>query len=125
MSDKPKQHSYSNEEIRVSFDGRRCAHAGYCFRELHNVFDGDRDPPIDLQGGSVDEVIRVVELCPSGALMYERLDGGSNEASAEQASATLIPNGPLALRGALTMGEQTYTRLTLCRCGQKPKETFL
>ena len=50
MSTEPKQHSYANDEIRVSFDGGKCAHAGFCFRELHDVFDGDNEPPIDLTG---------------------------------------------------------------------------
>lgn len=124
MSNKPKQYSYANSQIRVSFDGRKCAHAGFCFKELHNVFDGDRDPPIDLNGGPTDAVIRVVEMCPSSALTYERLDGGDNEVAQERATATIIPNGPLALRGELQMDDQGFTRLTLCRCGQSKSKPY-
>ncbi len=118
------QHSYENEFIKVSFDGSKCAHAGYCFRELHDVFDGDRDPPIDLSGGTPEEIIRVVELCPSSALTYQRLDGGTNETANEVATATLVPNGPLALRGTLELDNQTYSRVTLCRCGKSNQKPF-
>jgi CDGSH-type Zn-finger protein/uncharacterized Fe-S cluster protein YjdI len=119
-----KKHSYENKQIKVSFDGAKCAHAGYCFKELHDVFDGDRDPPIQLNAANVNEIIKVVEKCPSSALVYERLDGEKNEIAPSQTIATLIPNGPLAIRGALTLGEQTYTRLTLCRCGKSQQQPF-
>lgn len=119
-----KQHSFANETIRVSFDGSICAHAGYCFRELHDVFDGDRDPPIDLSAASVEEIIRVVELCPSSALTYERLDAAAQEQASEQAVGRVVPNGPLAIRGQLQLGDKTYPRLTLCRCGQSKNKPF-
>ncbi len=119
-----KKHSYENEHIRVSFDGTKCAHAGYCYGELHAVFDGDRNPPILLNAASIDEIIKVVGKCPSSALVYERLDGGQNEVAPAQTVATLIPNGPLAIRGTLTLGGQTYTRLTLCRCGKSQQRPF-
>ncbi|HPQ93950.1 MAG: CDGSH iron-sulfur domain-containing protein [Thiothrix sp.] len=119
-----RQYSYENGVVRVSFDGSKCAHAGYCFRELPGVFDGDRNPPINLAGGSLAEIVRVVERCPSSALVYERLDGGADEVPDEQATVTLIPNGPLAVRGELALDSATYTRLTLCRCGQSARKPF-
>lgn len=119
-----KKHSYSNERITVSFDGGKCAHAGYCFRELHSVFDGDRDPPIDLNGGTVDEIVEVVEKCPSSALTYLRHDDGGQEVAADCASARIIPGGPLAIRGDLRMGDDKFCRLTLCRCGQSDNKPF-
>ena len=118
------KHSYENDVIKVSYDGSKCAHAGYCFGELHGVFDGDRDPPIDLNGASTEEIICVVEKCPSSALIYQRLDGGVNEVANEVATATLIPNGPIALRGDLKLKGETYNRLTLCRCGKSKKKPF-
>jgi CDGSH-type Zn-finger protein/uncharacterized Fe-S cluster protein YjdI len=118
------KHSYENDIIKVSYDGSKCAHAGYCFGELHDVFDGDRDPPIKLSGASTEEIIRVVEKCPSSALTYQRLDGGTNEVVNDVVTAVLIPNGPLALRGDLKIKGQTYTRLTLCRCGKSKQKPF-
>ena len=37
MSNTPKQYSYENTEISVSFDGSKCAHAGFCFGQLHET----------------------------------------------------------------------------------------
>jgi CDGSH-type Zn-finger protein/uncharacterized Fe-S cluster protein YjdI len=118
------QHSYENEKIRVSFDGRKCTHVGFCFKELGAVFDGDRNPPIDLDGAPHEEIIAMVEKCPSSALIYERLDGEKNEAAPKQTSATLIPNGPLAIRGELGLNGESYARLTLCRCGHSQQKPF-
>ena len=117
-------HSFQNRTIKVSFDGNICAHAGICFGELHSVFDGDANPPINLDGASTEEVIRVVTKCPSSALTYERLDGVANEQSVTTNSATIIPNGPVAMRGQLKLGDKEYTRLTLCRCGQSQNKPY-
>jgi len=119
-----KKHSYSNDQITVSFDGSKCAHAGFCFRELHDVFDGDRDPPIDLSGGSVGEIVSVVEKCPSSALTYQRHDDAAQERAPETANATIIPGGPLAVRGNLQIGDDQFCRLTLCRCGQSQNKPY-
>ena len=117
-------HSFQNKTIKVSFDGNICAHAGICFGELHSVFDGDANPPINLDGGSTEEVIRVVTKCPSSALTYERLDGSANEQAATSNSATIVPNGPVAMRGQLILNDNKYTRLTLCRCGQSQNKPY-
>jgi CDGSH-type Zn-finger protein/uncharacterized Fe-S cluster protein YjdI len=119
-----KTHSYENEKIRVSFDGAKCAHAGFCFGELHDVFDGDNNPPINLAGGTIEEIIRVVEKCPSSALVYKRLDDGPDELTELSVTATIIPGGPLALRGELKLGDAKYSRLTLCRCGKSQQKPF-
>ena len=75
MSNTPKKYSYENTKISVSFDGAKCTHAGICFRQLHDVFNGDANPPINIEGAPIDDIVRVVALCPSRALTYKRLDG--------------------------------------------------
>ncbi len=124
MAEKPPQYTYENGSIKVSFDGNKCAHAGYCFRELHDVFDGDRDPPIDLTGGSVEDIVRTIEKCPSSALTYERLDNGQNEVTPASVTATMVENGPLALRGEIQIGDEKLSRVTLCRCGKSNSKPF-
>ena len=119
-----KKHSFENSQIKVSFDGAICAHAGICFRELKSVFDGDANPPINLDGAPLEDIIRVVEKCPSSALRYERLDGDSQESPEVNATATVIPGGPLAIRGQLELNDRQWTRLTLCRCGFSKNKPF-
>jgi CDGSH-type Zn-finger protein len=68
-------------------------------------------------------VATTIEHCPTGALHYTRKDGGPAEAPAEQASLHIVADGPIYVRGAVTVknpaGETLLedTRVALCRCG--------
>ena len=72
--------SYEGEGIVINFELRRCIHAAKCVGGLPAVFDANRRPWIEAGNASADEIVRVVEQCPSGALTYERTDGGPAEA---------------------------------------------
>ncbi|UXV35041.1 (4Fe-4S)-binding protein [Staphylococcus sp. IVB6181] len=71
--------NYTSEAIDVSFEPARCIHAAECVKNLSQVFDTKIRPWIDPSKASADEIARVVELCPSGALEYNRKDGKPNE----------------------------------------------
>src|SRR5437016_12428618 len=75
---------YRGRDIEVSFDLDICIHIGECLRGDSKVFKLDRRPWTLPDAGDADVVAKVVELCPSGALLYHRLDG----APQEQAGAT-------------------------------------
>src|SRR5207245_3966723 len=75
---------YRGRDIEVSFDLDICIHIGECLRGDPRVFKLDRRPWTLPDAGDADVVAKVVELCPSGALLYRRLDG----APQEQAGAT-------------------------------------
>jgi len=120
-----KHYTYVNEKIEVTFDQRKCCHATHCFKELPDVFDGDFDPPIRPDNASVEEIIRVVEMCPSSALTYNRLDGEKNEIPLNQNSAKLFNRGPLLLKGDFEVeGDGTLTRIALCRCGESNSKPY-
>ncbi|WP_083412221.1 (4Fe-4S)-binding protein [Exiguobacterium sp. KRL4] len=53
-------------------DPEVCIHSGYCVKSLPTVFDVKKRPWIESGGAPVEDVIRVVDGCPSGALSYER-----------------------------------------------------
>jgi CDGSH-type Zn-finger protein len=61
--------------------------------------------------------------CPTGALQFERRDGGPSEPVPEDNTVTVVPDGPLHLRGDIEItdpdGEMVLedTRVALCRCG--------
>lgn len=71
--------TYNGKKIDVSFDAKRCIHAAECVKNLPKVFDTKRRPWINTSNADVDSIVRVVEMCPSGALEYDRKDGHSNE----------------------------------------------
>jgi CDGSH-type Zn-finger protein/uncharacterized Fe-S cluster protein YjdI len=123
-------HNYTGEKIDVSYDAGRCIHAAECIRRLHTVFDNSKRPWVQPDAGLADGVAATVLHCPSGALHYQRKDGGITEPIPEHNSIHLSENGPLYLRGDFTIvsgqGELIVndTRATLCRCGASQNKPF-
>jgi len=70
-----------------------------------------------------------VRRCPSGALLYHRLDGRPDEDPEGPTKATPIKNGPLLVTGKIEVRREdgtveTLPRATLCRCGQSNNQPF-
>jgi uncharacterized Fe-S cluster protein YjdI len=61
---------YQGQKINVYFNSQICQHSGNCVRGNHQVFNLQRRPWIDADGASPQEIIRLVDNCPSGALQY-------------------------------------------------------
>ncbi|MEI5992932.1 (4Fe-4S)-binding protein [Candidatus Enterococcus mansonii] len=66
---------YSGTELDIYYNKDICAHIGNCVRGNSAVFEVGRRPWIMTDNGSIDENIRVLDTCPSGALKYVRKDG--------------------------------------------------
>ncbi len=121
---------YRTDHIAVKWDPTRCIHSGLCLQGLPAVFDVEARPWVDLSAADADEVARVIERCPSGALRYERLDGEPGEQPDEVTTITPRANGPLAVRGNVEVrdarGElfDAGPRLALCRCGASKNQPF-
>jgi len=120
---------YRGRDIEVSFDLDICIHVGECLRGQPQVFNLDRRPWTLPDMGGADEVAEVVRRCPSGALLYERLDGGSQEDPDGPATVTPMRNGPLLVTGKIEVRHEDgaveiLPRATLCRCGQSQHKPF-
>ncbi len=120
---------YRGRDVEVSFDLDICIHIGECLRGERNVFKLDRRPWALPDAGEADEVARVVELCPSGALLYQRLDGRPQEKHDGPTRMTPIRDGPLLVTGDIEVKREdgiveTLPRATLCRCGQSEHKPF-
>lgn len=121
---------YTSENIVVYYQPRLCIHAAECVRGLPQVFDTAKKPWIQPENADADAIAEVVARCPSGALQFERLDGGEPEPIPPNLSAQLMPNGPIYLRGAMEVrdeaGKVLYegTRVALCRCGASSNKPF-
>lgn len=74
-ADRPAIREYAAPGIVVTWEPGRCEHAAECVRGLPRVFDRDRRPWIDPTGAAVDEIVAVVDRCPSFALGYRTGDG--------------------------------------------------
>ena len=120
---KQKITRYKGKSIRVTFDVELCTHVAECLRGLPKVFNTFRRPWIRPDLAEADEVARVIEKCPTGALQYSRLDGGPEEAVPEENIIRILPNGPYYFHGNVELQDETGNpfarglRFALCRCG--------
>ncbi|MEM7345331.1 MAG: CDGSH iron-sulfur domain-containing protein, partial [Chloroflexota bacterium] len=130
MPIKTKTRAYKGENITVTYDIKRCIHAAACVRGLPAVFDTEKRPWVQPDEATADEVAEAVLACPSGALQFERHDGGANEATPEKNIIWGDPNGPLYAHGDIELidseGEVILedTRVGLCRCGASENKPF-
>jgi uncharacterized Fe-S cluster protein YjdI/CDGSH-type Zn-finger protein len=122
--------TYENAAIRVLWDSSMCIHTGLCLRGGQGAFDVERRPWVDLDASETDTIVMAIESCPSGALRYERLDGGPQELPQVPTTVVPWPNGPLMVRGEIEIRDRhrdTFVsgpRATLCRCGDSKNQPF-
>ena len=121
---------YDGDGIVVTYEIKRCIHAEECVHGLPAVFNPDRKPWVEAGAAPVAELTRVIERCPTGALQYERKDGGPQEAPPPKNTVRLAADGPLYLHGRVQVNAADgqplarETRLALCRCGQSALKPF-
>jgi uncharacterized Fe-S cluster protein YjdI len=120
---------YSGHGIDVFYEPVLCIHAKECVRGLPDVFDPEKRPWVQPIQASADALAETIQRCPTGALHYERSDGKSEDADGSD-SVTLVANGPLYVRGDVTLrlpdGTVVHhdTRLALCRCGHSKNKPY-
>jgi uncharacterized Fe-S cluster protein YjdI/CDGSH-type Zn-finger protein len=119
---------YRGRDIEVSFDLDICIHIAECLRGHPGVFNLERRPWVLPDEAEADVVAEIVERCPSGALLYRRLDGGEQE---RHDGVKVVPmrNGPLLVTGEIEVRRddgtvETLPRATLCRCGFSTHKPF-
>ena len=127
-----KARKYTNGEITVYWRPSECIHATYCYSELIEVFNPRKRPWINMQGASTEEIIKIVNKCPTDALTYKwnkdiEKEQGMPAGKKEPEISTeikIMENGPMIIRGNFkiigTDGEELGQMrvATICRCGQ-------
>ena len=79
---------YENERIRVIWDPDKCMHSGICTEGLPQVFDIHKRPWVDTNAADVEDMKRVIDACPSGALRYEVPNGPDHARSSGDGDVT-------------------------------------
>jgi uncharacterized Fe-S cluster protein YjdI len=145
---------YRNDEITVYWKPSACVHASYCYRELIEVFDPSRRPWIDMNGATTNQIIEIVNLCPTDALTWKWNDESKNEevgkdqsnhikfrrpeltevqepaVAEDPVSVKVMIDGPIVLKGDFTFINSGSTRdfrdgiLSVCRCGASDHMPF-
>jgi uncharacterized Fe-S cluster protein YjdI len=117
---------YSNGEIIIYWEPKKCIHSQNCVHGLPQVFDHKARPWINLEKATTDDIIRVVESCPSGALTYKR----AGEAQEPPACIAVRAKGPLLVTGNCRLidakGKEIASSdpFALCRCGGSKRKPF-
>ncbi len=97
------ERSYRTDKITVHWDSELCIHTAVCLNALPQVFNVEAKPWIAIEDASADEIAHAVEMCPTGALTYERTDGAPGEQVSSQTTIVPWPNGPLMVRGEIAV----------------------
>jgi CDGSH-type Zn-finger protein/uncharacterized Fe-S cluster protein YjdI len=113
-------------KITIIFDGKKCIHSRQCVTGAPQTFLANvKGSWIHPDETPVEALVEVAHRCPSGAICYERHDGGPQEQAPAVNLATLRENGPIAFHGALMLnGAPIGFRATLCRCGASNNKPF-
>ena len=121
---------YPGKKVDIRWRGDLCIHIGECGRAKGELFIGGRKPWCDPDLASSEEVVEVVERCPTGALTYHHKDGGDTETACSENTVHVTYNGPLYVRGDLAIdGASTDAqglafRAALCRCGHSKNKPY-
>jgi CDGSH-type Zn-finger protein/uncharacterized Fe-S cluster protein YjdI len=114
------------EKLELSFEAKRCIHSRFCVTWSPQVFLANvKGPWIHPDAMPVERVLEVAHACPSGAIRYQRLDGGAQEAAPPVNLASVREAGPYAFRAQLQIdGAPAGFRATLCRCGASKSKPY-
>ncbi len=130
-TDKPldKTRAYAGEKITIHDNRVVCSHAAECVEHLSPVFKLGARPWIDPDAASAQEIIDLVERCPSGALSYS-MDGVAGSDPGRSPAVRIAEDGPYNVEGSieLLVGEELQPvnkqRYALCRCGVSKNKPY-
>ncbi|MEX0783482.1 MAG: (4Fe-4S)-binding protein [Dehalococcoidia bacterium] len=121
---------YEGDGVVVHWEPALCIHVAACIRNQPGVFDPNARPWVNATAATANDIAAAIEACPTGALRYERTDGGPQEQPPVPASIQPRLNGPLFVQGDVdvvdTQGNtvRRATRIALCRCGQSQNKPY-
>lgn len=110
---------YRGAKVVVRFDGAKCIHSRNCVLGHPRVFVPNAPGAwIQPDAAAAETVVALAEACPSGAITYQRLDGGPAESPPPVNTARIRENGPIAMHAGMRFADGAEAlRATLCRCG--------
>ena len=116
-----------------------CQHSGLCSDRVATAFRTDQEPFVAPSAGRMDEIIRAVRDCPSGALSYA-IDGVEAREQVDwhgcrEPTIEVTKDGPYRITGGLPLHDHdgdnvaraegsSREHYALCRCGQSQNKPF-
>ncbi|HEV2924353.1 MAG TPA: ferritin-like domain-containing protein [Solirubrobacteraceae bacterium] len=130
--------TYDGVQLTVYDNRGICQHSGFCTDRLANVFHTE-GAFVTPSGGRMDEIIRAVRDCPSGALSYA-IDGveARRQVDWDDSREPVIEvsrDGPYRITGAIPLSDAdgapveraeggSVEHYALCRCGHSQNKPF-
>ncbi len=134
-----RRDTYVGQQVTMLDNRGICQHSGYCTDRLATAFRAGEEPFVAPSGGRMDELIRAVRDCPSGALSYA-LDGVEARADVDyhgsrEPAIEVSKDGPYRISGAIVLvgadaGDEprnagaSLEHYALCRCGHSQNKPF-
>ncbi len=115
--------TYMGNSMTIHDNRGICSHAGFCTDNLPGVFRSGIEPWIDPDEADIEEIKRVIRMCPSGALSYTEHDTEITEFH-DSSEIHIAKNGPYYVRGGIELSDgdlgdgASQEHYTLCRCGK-------
>jgi CDGSH-type Zn-finger protein/truncated hemoglobin YjbI len=133
-----RQDTYPGPDVTILDNRGLCQHSGFCTDRLPGVFRSGQEPFVAPGGGRLDEIIRAVRDCPSGALGLARRGHPARELADHHGrppGIAVTKDGPYRLTGGVTVVDSDGTPVprnqgafpehcALCRCGQSQNKPF-
>jgi CDGSH-type Zn-finger protein/truncated hemoglobin YjbI len=134
-----QRHTYPGLSLTIYDNRGICQHSGFCTDRLPVAFRVDQEPFVAPSGARMDEIVRAVRNCPSGALSYA-ID--NEEARHEvdwhhhrNAVVAVSTDGPYRVTGAIPLIDSSggpvarnqgvsLEHYALCRCGHSQNKPF-
>ncbi len=134
--------TYFGQQITVLDNRGTCAHSGFCTDKLPSVFRVGKEPFVAPSGGRLDEIIRAVRACPSGALSLaikaHQPEGREARDQVDQDRSPVIEvskDGPYRITGGIPLTDShgdavqvndggSREHYSLCRCGHSQNKPF-
>lgn len=132
-----RRDTYTGQQVTVYDNRGICAHSGLCTDRLPTVFRQGQEPFVAPSGGRMDEIVRAVRACPSGALSFaiEAREAREQVDQDRPPAIEVSKDGPYRVTGAIPLigpdGEpepraegSSTEHYSLCRCGQSQNKPF-
>ena len=131
--------SYEGLQLTVLDNRGICQHAGLCSDRLANVFRAGKEPFVAPSGGRMDEIIRAVRACPSGALSFgidgHEARGEVDHGHTREPAIEVSKDGPYRVTGGIPLKDAagndeqrahgaSREHYALCRCGHSQNKPF-
>ncbi|WP_242085662.1 (4Fe-4S)-binding protein [Aestuariivivens sediminis] len=121
---------YTNGEVTVVWEAKKCVHSGICVKGLPEVFRPRFRPWVKIDAATSDNIINQVKQCPSGALSYYLNNRVEKPPDPVSTKIEVLKNGPLLIHGTVEvihkdkMKEIKHRSTAFCRCGYSKNKPY-